>query len=130
MGNYHSNHLRYLGVLSCKRGGFPSLFLRKASHSFASKSMASCPHSNILYRKCVTFENVLRFLWSHILDRIEVPLLPIYTTVSLYNNSYAPGSLGAFFAVSSLKGCSLFVSGISHLPIFAYSIPISCWGQR
>jgi len=118
MSNYHSNHLRYLGVLSCRRGGFPPLFLLKDWHNLASKSIASCSHSTFLYLKCVTLINRLRFLWAEILERIDVLLLPIYTTVPLNNNSYAPGSSGAFLAVLSLKGYNLFASGISCLLSF------------
>ena len=106
---------RLAGVLCCRRGLSPFTLL-KDLHNLVSRSIASSSHSTFLYLKCVTFIKVLRFLWAYILDLIEVLLLPMYTTVSLYNNSYAPASLGDFLAASSLKGCSLFlVSGIPLL---------------
>ena len=118
MSNHQSKILRLVGVLCCRRGLSP-FALRNVLQSFASSSIASCSHSIFLYLKCVTFMNVLRFLCSHILCRIDVLLLPIYTTVPLYNSSYAPASLGDFFAVSSSKLYSLFrVSGIALLTSF------------
>ena len=110
---YQSNHLWFFGVLFCKRGGLPLLAFLKELHSFASSSIADSLHITLLYRKCVTFINFERFLWSHTLERIELSLLPIYTTVALYSSSYAPGSLGAFWVVALSKGYNLLlVSGI------------------
>ncbi len=121
MANYQSKMERLTGVLCCRRG-LPPFTLLKALHNLASRSRASCSHSTILCLKCVTFINVLRFLCSRILDRIEALLLPIYTTVPLYNNSYAPASSGAFLATSSLKGCSLFL--VSGIPSFYTTVVI------
>lgn len=115
MLNHQSKMERLTGVLCCRRGLSPFTLL-KVLHNCASNSTASSSHSTFLYLKCVTFIKVLRFLCSRILDCIEERLLPIYTTVSLCSNSYAPASSGAFLATSSLKGCSLFlVSGIPLL---------------
>ena len=130
MANHQSNKMRLTGVLSCKRG-FPSFAFLKALQSLPSNSIASSSHSTNLYRKCVTLANFLLFLWAHILCFIDTLLLPIYTTVSLNNNSYAPASLGDFLAVLSSKGCSLFrISGISYTRVFAHSIPFGCWRQK
>jgi hypothetical protein len=115
---YQSNHLRYLGVLSCNLGGSPPFFLRKDSHSLASKSRALSGQYTRLNRKCVTLINRLRFLCSHILCLIELLLLPIYTTVPLNSNSYAPASGGTLFASSSLNLRILLEIGTFHLPIF------------
>jgi len=113
---YHQSKIeRLTGVLCCRRGLPPFAFL-KVLHNWASSSTASCTHSTFLYLKCVTFIKVLRFLCSRILDCIEERLLPIYTTVPLYSNSYAPASIGAFLASSSLKERNLLVvSGMSSL---------------
>jgi len=110
-----SKMVRLAGVLICRRGLPPFAFL-KVLHSVASNSRASSAHSTFLYLKCVTLIKVLRFLWSRILDCIEEPLLPIYTTVPLCSNSYAPASTGAFLASSSVKARNLLVvSGIALL---------------
>ena len=81
-----------LGMRSCRRGGLPYTF-RNALQSLTSRFRASSK-SAFRKRKWGTFMSLFRFLWSRNLDRIEVSLLPIYTTVSVlaYPNSYAPGS--------------------------------------
>jgi hypothetical protein len=103
-----------LGMRSCKRGGLPCAF-KKAFQSLISRFRAS-PESVLRKRKWVTFINLFRFLWERNLDRIEVSLLPIYTTVSVlaYPNSYAPAVSGVRSTTSSLKGRHFVPSGMQQ----------------
>ena len=110
-----------LGIRSCKRGGLPCAF-RKALQSLTSRFRASS-ESVLRKRKWVTFINLVRFLWSRSLERIEVSLLPIYTTVLdlTYPNSYAPATSGLKSTTSSLKGRHCVASGI---PLFYTTLVI------
>jgi hypothetical protein len=91
----------FIGATFCRRGSLP-FFLANSLQSFASNTRAL---SELVFRKrkCVTFANDFRFLWERNLDRSEDSELPIYTTVSRYSSSYAPGTLGAKSTNSSLK---------------------------
>ena len=104
-----------VGARSCKRGSSPLFFCLNSSQSFFSRSRASVDHSSSLKRKWVTFMNVLRFLCERSLDCRELSLLPIYTTVSPYPNSYAPGLAGTSSTTSSLNGRHLALIGILGL---------------
>lgn len=124
LDNYHCSKrdIFLVGARSCKRGSLSLFFRLNSLQSSCSKLRASVDHSSSLKRKWVTFMNVLRFLCERSLDCRELSLLPIYTTISPYPNSYAPGLAGTSSTTSSLNGRHLALIGILAL----HNCEVSC----
>jgi hypothetical protein len=101
-----------------KRGNLPCCFL------YYSRSLCSADSDSRVFRKrkCVALTMSLRFVCKTNLDRIDLPLSPIYTTspFDLYPISYTPEVLGASLTWSKLYQSALI--GIAHLPTILCSV--------
>ena len=118
--------MSFLGPRLIRRGRLPLFLLLNSSISFFSSLMASFFHSVFLKRKYLTFIKVFLFLCWYSVDRIELLLLPIYTTMPLGSpSSYVPDCSGACRTPISVKDLQTFRIGIIQLLALTKRAPIN-----